>query len=390
MSEQRSRDQSPIPTEEILQRDLSLRISGRELGADQLLELRQPFAVVGRAPSADISLRSSKLSYRHAYLQVLDQRVFCLDLKSQTGLFWGDRRRSYGWLSATNPVRIGPYRLRLADERLSGQAVSTKDSPPNPLKELVRAGLFPQYCLEFFDDSIADPIRSIDRRITLIGRDAHCGLHLDDSSVSRVHCALVLDQDGLWVVDLLGKDGILLDGKRVQIERVQSGSELVVGKHTMAFWRRDSDFRAGENAELNENKTTPDVAEAHELGSLHEWLGTLFAIEHKKDTLVVTPMIKSGLFRYEKLQIELNALRFKLLRSGTPNLVLDLSGLHYAGAEVTSAVVALARHAESRGGRTAFCSANGQLKSMLKRMGLFRIWTLHPTREAALAAVNPQ
>jgi anti-anti-sigma factor len=360
------------------------------LGDDQLLELCQPAAVIGRAPSADISLRSSKLSFRHAYLQVLDQRVFCLDLKSQTGLFWGDRRRSYGWLSATNSVRIGPYRLRLSEETQSGQAVSTNDSPPNPLKEPVRPGLFPQYCLEFFDDSVAEPIRSIDRRITLVGRDAHCGLHLDDSSVSRVHCALVLEQDGLWVVDLLGKGGILLDGKRVQIQQVQSGSELVVGNHTMAFWRRDSDFRAAGNAEVDEDKKTLDVAEAHELASLQEWLGTLFAIEHKQDTLVVTPRIKTGMFRYHKLQLELNALRFKLLQSGTSNLVLDLSGLEYAGAEVMSAVVALARHAESRGGRIAFCSANGQLKSVLKRMGLFRIWTLHRTREAALAAVNPQ
>jgi len=379
---------SPRPTKHIAHRDLLLRVSGRELGEDRLLELRQPFAVIGRSSRADISLRSPKLSYRHAYLQVLDQRVLCVGLKSEAGLFWGGNRSSYGWLSDTDPVRIGPYHVRLADDKFSGCAASTHDELSNPLKELVRAGLFPQYCVELFDDSAADPIRSIDHRITLIGRDANCALRLDDSSVSRVHCALVLEQDGLWVVDLLGKGGIRLDGDRVQIQQVQTGSELVLGRHTMAFWRRDSDFREGGDDGLDKQKKTAAGEADPQPGSLGEWLGTLFAIALQRETLVVMPTIRSGMFRYAKLQLELNGLRFKLLHSEVSHLVVDLSELHYAGSEVMCAVVALARQIESRGGRIALCNPTGEAETALKRMGLYRIWALHPTREAALGAVN--
>jgi pSer/pThr/pTyr-binding forkhead associated (FHA) protein/anti-anti-sigma regulatory factor len=383
-------DQASVPEEDIRDRGLALRVSGRELGKGRLLDLRQPFAVVGRSHRAEISLRSSKISFRHAYLQVLDQRVFCCDLTSKTGLHWGDQKRSYGWVSARSPVRIGPYHLRLADDSSAESKLSSNDPLPNPLEEPVRPGLFPKYCLELFDDSVADPIRSIDRRITLIGRDATCALQLEDESVSRVHCALVLNPDGLWVVDLLGKGGILLDGKPVQLGQAQSGSELVVGQQAMAFWRHDSELRAGPDEDARESGVTANVDTTHELGSLKDWLGTLFAIEYHGETLVVIPTIRSGMFRYAKLQIELNALRHKLLQSEVSRLLLDLSGLDYPGSEVMCAVVALARQTESRGGRIALCSATTQAESALTRMGLSRIWTLYPTRDAALAALNPR
>jgi anti-anti-sigma factor len=284
-------------------------------------------------------------------------------------------------------VRIGPYRLRLADEGVNDEAASTNNPSPNPLEEPVRPGLFPHYCLELFDDSVADPIRPLDRRITLIGRDENCAVRLDDPSVSRVHCALVLGQNGLWVVDLVGKGGIYLDGSRVRIQEAQTGSELVVGKHTMAFWRRDSDSLGSGNENLDEGDSKAGVGPPEELGSAGDWLGSLFEVEHQTGTLIVRPTIQSGMFRYAKLQLELNALRFKLLRNEIANLVLDLSALHYSGSEVICAVVALARQTEARGGRIALCSPTREAKTAFEHMGLLRIWKLYPTREAALAAM---
>ncbi|HEY1858792.1 MAG TPA: FHA domain-containing protein, partial [Gemmataceae bacterium] len=48
--------------------------------------LHQPFAVMGRAPHADLALTGPEVSMRHAYLQVLDGRPFLLDLDSRTGI----------------------------------------------------------------------------------------------------------------------------------------------------------------------------------------------------------------------------------------------------------------------------------------------------------------
>jgi anti-anti-sigma factor len=382
--------QSLRPAEDLRGKDLAVRISGRELGRGRLLKLAQPYAIVGRSSHADISLKSSKLSFRHAYLQVLGRRVLCVDLKSKTGVLWNGKRRSCGWLSENEPVQIGPYHLRLAEEGVSDREAATDDAPADALMEPVRPGSFPQYCLELFDDSIDDPIRSIDRRISLIGRDANCALRLNDSSISRVHCALVLEHDGLWIVDLLGRGGIRVDGKVVQMEQAQSGSELVIGNHAMSFWRREPELQSAGKDECDDNKPTTRVDEGGVRDDMEEWLGTLFAVERKSETLVVTPRIHSGMFRYAKLQLELNALRRKLAQSDISNLIVDLSGLDYAGSEVMCAVVALARQTESRGGQIALCSATTQVERVFKSMGLSRVWTLYPTQDAALKAVNPR
>ncbi len=366
---------------------LTLRVSGRELGRDRLVDLPQSFAVIGRSSQADISLQSSRVSFRHAYLQVLDRRVLCVDLESKTGISWGNQRRSCGWLSVKESVRIGPYRLSLAHDPFGERESSANDPISNPLTEQVQAGLFPKWRLELFDDSIADPMLPIEHRISLVGRDAHCTVRLEDLSVSRVHCALVLSEDGLWVVDLLGKGGIRLDGQLVQIERAQSGSELLVGKQAMTLWRCDSEFRQALPKDLAES-SAGNVEPTDGLDSLEQWMGTLFAVESHRAALVIMPTMHTGMFRYAKLQLELNALRFKLQRMDTTNLILDLRGLVCPGAEVICALVSLARQTEARGGQVAICSPTAESETALKRMGLARIWRIYPTREAALAAMH--
>src|SRR5262249_60601480 len=60
----------------------------------------------------------------------------------------------------------------------------------------------------------------LDPILTLVGRDEACKLRLDDRNVSSFHCALVQTVEGLWIVDLLGKDGVVVDGRRVRWARL--------------------------------------------------------------------------------------------------------------------------------------------------------------------------
>src|SRR5262245_27171688 len=73
----------------------------------------QPFVVVGREPKADLTLDDALISVRHAYLQVVGGRVFCVDLGSRNGLRWEGEPRTSGWLAPGQAVEIGPYKLRL-------------------------------------------------------------------------------------------------------------------------------------------------------------------------------------------------------------------------------------------------------------------------------------
>jgi anti-anti-sigma factor len=369
-------------------RDLRLLISGRELREPQLVELSQTFAVVGGSSDADVVLASSRVSFRHAYLQVVDGRVFCVDLGSKTGIYWGEERRYCGWISSGQTLRIGPYTLQVCGDAPSPRVGTQDDVLPNPL-----IGGFsgttncPQYILEFFDDSHAEAVRSIDRRITLLGRHPNCAVQLDDRSVSRVHCALVLATDGLWLIDLLGKDGTLLDGKKVRCGLVKVGSELAVGVYLMSAWQRNAGRRG---VVIEESPAVDSLASATTKADLVnlDWLGTLFAVEQFGQSLVIVPKISGGMFRQSKLQAEANALRRKLDLSPIRRLVIDLHALDYVGSDAIRAVVSLVRHMEEMNGRVALCCAAPQLKMVLTNMGLCRIWTLHPTRETALAAIE--
>src|SRR5882757_650040 len=54
---------------------------------DQLLTdtwtFRQPFLVIGRRPDSDLRLDHWQVSRRHAYLQMIEGRYFCVDLGSR-------------------------------------------------------------------------------------------------------------------------------------------------------------------------------------------------------------------------------------------------------------------------------------------------------------------
>ena len=221
-------------------RGLQVYITGGYWTTPQPFQHPQSFAVVGRAKEAQMSLVSSDVGFRHAYLQVIDGRVFCVDLGSGAPTFWGVEPCSCGWLSRGDVVRIGSYILQLPGDAPCS-ALDVNGRPlPNPLKDgLSDPTAFPRYELGLFDASLSEIVHVIDQRITLIGRLPICSVQLEDDSVSRVHCALVLTQDGLWLIDLLGKDGTRLDGKPVSCEAVQNGSELTVGAYSISVWRRE-------------------------------------------------------------------------------------------------------------------------------------------------------
>src|SRR3984957_21138429 len=76
-------------------------------------EFKYPYAVVGRGEGCDIVLPAHQVSFRHAYFQVIEGQVFCVDLASRNGVAWPDGPRKYGWVPPNVPIDIGPYLLRV-------------------------------------------------------------------------------------------------------------------------------------------------------------------------------------------------------------------------------------------------------------------------------------
>jgi pSer/pThr/pTyr-binding forkhead associated (FHA) protein len=185
--------------------------------------ITQPFLVIGRDPQADLRLNNTAVSIRHAYLQVIAGHVFFLDLGSRTRTLWEDTPIKSCWFCNGEVLRIGPYQVHLLQ---GGQ-----DEEPSLASPLSRgSAAAPPGYVEFVNSSRAEPPFLLHRGLTLVGRAPNCKLRLGDVSVSRVHCCLLCTPVGIWVVDLLGRDGTLVNGTAVRYAPLQDQDLLKIGK----------------------------------------------------------------------------------------------------------------------------------------------------------------
>ena len=194
--------------------------------------LPQPFAVIGRDERADIPLMHQQVSKRHAYLQVIAGRVFCVDLGSREGILWEGGTGPSGWMEGGSPIWIGPYRIKLREDGLDTAKSLTAPALPSPLSHPMSGTIpLPDVALEFLKFRTRSSWQMNDRVLALVGRSRDCQVRIPDLSVSRFHCSLLRTPLGVWVVDLLGREGIQINGENVPWARLDDGDELSVGKY---------------------------------------------------------------------------------------------------------------------------------------------------------------
>lgn len=187
-----------------------------------------PFALIGREERADVRLDDASVSHRHAYLQMVSGRLWCVDLGSRTGLQGENGRLAASALLPNQTIRIGPYALRTVEDEMPA-------SPPlNPLTsaadDLAR---LPRIALDFHSGTAREKMWLVDRPLTLVGRAAFCKIRLHSSMVSRVHCALLNTPGGLWAIDLLGREGTYINDRPVRWARLEEGDVLQVDQFRM-------------------------------------------------------------------------------------------------------------------------------------------------------------
>ncbi len=87
----------------------------------------------------------------------------------------------------------------------------------------------PKVEIEFFTSVAYQTNSTMTRLIVLGGTADRCKLRLQNKSISAIHFALVLMQDGLWVADLAGKTGAFVNNRTAHFARIGDGDELQVG-----------------------------------------------------------------------------------------------------------------------------------------------------------------
>lgn len=206
--------------------------------------LQQPFALVGRDPRADILLDHSLVSRRHVYLQVVGGDVFWIDLDSRSGTFSDGQLQSTGWLDRGRLIRVGPFGL----ERLQSTRPSRENQAGTRISPLIARSLgdspLPEVSLEFLNGPSRSTNWPMNRVMSLVGSTSGCKFRLDDPSVAPFHCCLVRTWQGLWVVDLLGQDGLGVNDAPQRCALLSDKDVLRIGRYRIKIHSR---FSAGES-----------------------------------------------------------------------------------------------------------------------------------------------
>ncbi len=177
----------------------------------------KPFVVIGRAADADLVLDHWQVSRRHAYLQLIEGRYYCVDLGSRTGTHGGDVAKRSGWIENGRTIQIGPYAVR----------------PEPPTSRDFHRRHPPSVTWELPGQAIGQSTWKMDRYMAMIGRSPACKIRILEADVSKFHCSVVLTPHGLWAIDLLGENGVFLNDRKIRCARIDEGDELRIGSHVL-------------------------------------------------------------------------------------------------------------------------------------------------------------
>jgi pSer/pThr/pTyr-binding forkhead associated (FHA) protein len=226
---------------------LQLRLEGPGASPGECFTFETPYVVIGSAPESDLVLGHREVSPRHAYLQLIGGGLYCLDLGSQSGTSLGGQSRRAGWVEPAQMIRIGPYRIHPVVDTNPSPADSDEFDAPATVE-------LPPLTLDLSHRGFESSECSITEGLSLVG-STDCQVRLLDPGVSSLHCGLLYTRLGVWVVDLLGKGGIEVNGDPVRHALLHQGDELRVGRSTIRL------RHAFEDAEWSQQARAAETAQ---------------------------------------------------------------------------------------------------------------------------------
>ena len=76
---------------------------------------------------------------------------------------------------------------------------------------------------------------TLQRPVILIGRHLDCDARIDHSKISRRHCCVAIAYDRIILRDLGSRNGIRVNGRKVEEVRLQVGDEVAIGPVLFRF-----------------------------------------------------------------------------------------------------------------------------------------------------------
>jgi len=137
----------------------------------------------------------------------------------------------------STPEPAGPEPA--ADAPASSEAGETKIYRPAPDTAAVSAEEADRLGLAHTPPAIVlnGVKHTLDKRRLVIGRSRDCDITVEDANVSRRHAEVHTEDGAYWLVDLGSTNGVELNGKRIERERLEHGDSIIVGQTHLKFER---------------------------------------------------------------------------------------------------------------------------------------------------------
>jgi pSer/pThr/pTyr-binding forkhead associated (FHA) protein len=251
--------------------DMMFRVAGSAAEPDRLIKVRRPFAVVGRAPDADLIINDRAASARHAYLHLDPRGVYAVDLVTRTGTRIRGSDQLVGWLRPGDWIEVAGRRIELLRIRLDGAVVHPPPCDAELLADTERPTL---------SEVTLEPHRPdespwvLGSELVFLGWSASCGIQVKDAAVARTHCALVRAPAGAFLVDLCGRQTWVEDRPVHGAAALHDGDLITLGS---------TQFTVRVEPPIRPAATQPDVIPRHQAA------GYLARLPNPQNTLPAVP-----------------------------------------------------------------------------------------------------
>ena len=78
-------------------------------------------------------------------------------------------------------------------------------------------------------------VYELPKKEQVIGRNPHCGIFLNDMTVSRKHARIYWDQDSFVIEDTNSFNGLWVNGRAVSSAKLAVGDEIQIGVFRLAY-----------------------------------------------------------------------------------------------------------------------------------------------------------
>jgi hypothetical protein len=129
-------------------------------------------------------------------------------------------------------LETGVFRIRSTAAKRPADAASAASATQSDAPQVPLTSFTPEATP--YLTSITGEEFKITKSVTNIGRGVEADIQIDDTSVSRLHCAIVLGSEVL-VRDLGSTNGTVIDGVRASEALLRDGSIIKIGNITLTY-----------------------------------------------------------------------------------------------------------------------------------------------------------